>query len=113
MINNKFRTNVAAVAPPGYALSHVNDAVAAARDRTLGPRVVTAYVGAFQLGYRILAGIAVLQFVLCLGLGRVVLDGQNAKPEAEVAVEMVDVGGKSRGPEEPERVGEKGEKASV
>lgn len=41
-----------------------------------------AYVDAFRLGFRILAGIAVFQFVLCLGLARVVL--LDEKPGMQV-----------------------------
>ncbi|GJF00175.1 MFS general substrate transporter [Phanerochaete sordida] len=102
VINNRFRASVASFAS-GYALAHINDAVAAARDPAVGPRVVQAYVGAFQLGYRILTGVAVFQFVLCLALGRVVLDApktpvssppdgerQSAVTKDKIAVEEID-----------------------
>ena len=49
----------------------------AARDPVIGARIVEAYVGAFQLGYRILTGVAIFQLILCLGLGRVVLDANT------------------------------------
>lgn len=78
-------------ATSGYALSHINDAVAASKDPLIGSKVVTAYVGAFQLGYRILTGIAVLQLIICLGLGRVVLDGAAGNAEEKENVEMVSI----------------------
>ena len=96
MINNKFRTQVTATAASPYTLAHLNDAVAAARDPVLGPRVVAAYVAAFQLGFRILAGVAVLQLLLCLGLGRVVLDA----PSADEKVEMVSIVAGEKGTED-------------
>ncbi|KIP03645.1 hypothetical protein PHLGIDRAFT_110595 [Phlebiopsis gigantea 11061_1 CR5-6] len=94
VINNKFRARVSAFAPPGYPLARLNDAVAAARDPVLGPQIVAAYVAAFQLGFRILAGIAVLQLILCLGLGRVVLDAANA---GEEKVELVSIAADDKG----------------
>ena len=65
--------------------------MAASKDPIIGPKVVTAYVGAFQLGYRILTGVAVLQLLICLCLGRVVLDGAADKAEARTEVEMVSI----------------------
>ena len=52
----------------------------------VGPRVAGAYVAAFQLGYRILAGVAVLQFGLCLGLRRVTLGNSIASEETTCEV---------------------------
>ena len=52
-------------------------------DPTIGGEVVIAYVVAFRLGFRILAGIAVFQFVLCLGLARVVLLDENPSMQVE------------------------------
>lgn len=42
---------------------------------------------AFRLGFRILAGIAVFQFILCLGLARVVL--LDEKPEEDVQLKEI------------------------
>ena len=67
---------------PTHIPTNINDAVTAALDPTIGSEVVIAYVDAFRLGFRILAGIAVFQFVLCLGLARVVL--LDEKPSAQV-----------------------------
>ena len=85
---------MSAFAAGDYPLAHLNDAVAAARDPVLGPQIVAAYVAAFQLGFRILAGIAVLQLILCLGLGRVVLDAASA---GEEKVEMVSIAADEKG----------------
>ena len=49
--------------------------------------VVVAYVDAFRLGFRILAGVAVFQFVLCLGLARVVLLDNTSSPSVTQAEE--------------------------
>ena len=46
--------------------TNINDAVTAALDPTIGSEVVIAYVDAFRLGFRILAGIAVLSGYLPL-----------------------------------------------
>lgn len=62
---------------PSMVPPHINDAVLAAQDPVIGDAVVTAYIDAFRLGFRILAGIAGFQFILCLGLGKVVLDGAS------------------------------------
>ncbi len=67
--------------PSSTELPHINDAVLASRDPIIGTLVVESYVRAFQLGFRILAGIAVFKFVLCLGLKRVVLDDGKVKLE--------------------------------
>ena len=94
VINSKFRSSVAALGLPGYTLAHINDAVKASQDPVAGPRIAAAYVGAFQLGYRILTGVAVLQFVLCLGLARVVLQGKH---EAAEQTELATVDVKDKG----------------
>lgn len=86
VINNRFRATVAPFAS-GYALAHINDAVAAARDPVIGGRIVHAYVGAFQLGYRILTGVAIFQLVLCLGLGRVVFDANINVPSTPASTQ--------------------------
>lgn len=64
--------------PDGGGIPHINDAVLASQDPIIGDKVTLAYVQAFQLGFRILAGIAVFKVVLCLGLKKVVLnDGKE------------------------------------
>ncbi|PSR73531.1 hypothetical protein PHLCEN_2v10643 [Hermanssonia centrifuga] len=79
VINSEFRSSVSDLLGPEDVPQHINDAVTAAMDPITGPEVITAYIGAFRLGFRILAGIAAFQFVLCLALGKVVLSG--GKPE--------------------------------
>jgi len=91
IINNTFREHVSSVLGDTLNIP-INDAVTAARDPKIGHVIVDAYVRASSLGFKILAGIAVLQFVLCLGLREVVLDdGTNAKNEGQ-EIEMGDVG---------------------
>lgn len=68
---------------PAHIPPQINDAVAASMDPLIGEDVVKAYVGAFSLGFRILAGIAVLQFLACLGLAKVKLQADHEK-EAEL-----------------------------
>ena len=74
----------------------INSAVSAARDPVIGPEVVKAYVGASRLGFRILAGIAVLQLVLCLGLKKVVLDDGSKGTREDGAFEMEVVEGSKK-----------------
>lgn len=57
------------------SIPQINDAVAASKNPRIASFVVTAYVHAFQLGFKILAGIAVVQIILCLGLKKVTLTG--------------------------------------
>lgn len=73
VINNHFRSKLLSLVGPERIPLQVNDAVAAAIDPFVGPDVVTAYVSAFRLGFRILSGVAVFQFIVCLGLARVAL----------------------------------------
>lgn len=73
VINSAFRKHLSN-AVSGADLPHINDAVLASQDPKFGQQVIASYVAAFQLGFRILAGIAVFKFILCLGLKRVVLD---------------------------------------
>ncbi|KAI0083894.1 major facilitator superfamily domain-containing protein [Irpex rosettiformis] len=73
IINNQFRHKLTSLVGSAHVPVNINDAVSAARNPAIGSEVVLAYVDAFRLGFRILAGIAVFQFVLCLGLARVVL----------------------------------------
>lgn len=80
VINNEFRSKLLTLLGPGHIPSQINDAVTASLDPLIGGDVVTAYVGAFRLGFRILAGIAVLQFAICLGLAKVSL-GAVSDPE--------------------------------
>ncbi|KAF7795452.1 hypothetical protein EIP86_006613 [Pleurotus ostreatoroseus] len=81
IINNQFRTRLAALAGTTNVPANVNDAVAAAQNPLYGAAAVSAYVDAFQLGFRVLAGVAAFQFALCLLLGRVVLHGSSATKE--------------------------------
>ncbi|CAL1697219.1 unnamed protein product [Somion occarium] len=99
VINNTFRMRLSSLVGAN-TIPHINDAVAASKDPRLGNYVRIAYVQAFQLGFQILAGIAVLQFVLCLGLRRVVLKGGKDLKEKPVirtdveAIEMAAAGAK-------------------
>ncbi|KAI0339236.1 hypothetical protein BDW22DRAFT_1336511 [Trametopsis cervina] len=87
VINNEFRHKLSALLGSTSIPVNVNDAVTASLNPAIGGQVVTAYVGAFRLGFRILAGIAVFQFLICLGLAKVVLDNvDNTVPE-EFAME--------------------------
>ena len=71
---------------------NVNDAVSAAKNPLYGAAAVSAYIDAFQLGFRVLAGVAAFQFVLCLLLGRVVLHGSPAATEqSEDVAELQEV----------------------
>ncbi|TCD62518.1 hypothetical protein EIP91_006767, partial [Steccherinum ochraceum] len=95
IINNTFRERLAVLGPALQSIP-INDAVAAAQDPVYGPAVVEAYVHASRLGFRILAGIAALQFILCLGLRKVVFDdGTKGKEEDKginvMEMEVVDV----------------------
>ena len=83
VINNQFRHRLSSLVGPTHIPTNINDAVTAALDPTIGSEVVIAYVDAFRLGFRILAGIAVFQFVLCLGLARVVLLDENPSMQVE------------------------------
>lgn len=71
MINNTFRAKLTDLVGSARISVNVNDAVAASLYPMLGADVRTAYVGAFCVGFRILAGIAVFQLILCLCLARV------------------------------------------
>jgi hypothetical protein len=73
VINNQFRHNLSRLIGTAHLPANINDAVNIATNPAIGPQVVDAYVDAFRLGFRILAGIAAFQFVLCLGLKKVVL----------------------------------------
>ncbi|KAH8091402.1 major facilitator superfamily domain-containing protein [Cristinia sonorae] len=98
IINNAFRERLASLPSPIHI--SINEVVAAARDPVIGEQVVDSYVGASRLGFRILAGIAVLQFVLCLGLREVVLDDGKKRDRArgveDATMEMQDVVGGQR-----------------
>lgn len=73
VINNQFLHKLSALVGPANIPGNINDAVTAAMNPVIGHEVVIAYVDAFRLGFRVLAGIAVFQFILCLGLARVTL----------------------------------------
>lgn len=68
----------------------MNNVVAAARDPKIGHEVVQAYVAASRMGFRILAGIAVLQLVLCLGLKKVVLQDGSKQEREEVELRTLE-----------------------
>ncbi|KAI0791869.1 major facilitator superfamily domain-containing protein [Abortiporus biennis] len=89
VINSAFRSNLSKhISNTGITLPHINDAVLASKDPIIGHNVISAYVSAFKLGFQILAGIAALQFVLCLGLRRVELAGHIDSKEN--AIQNVD-----------------------
>jgi len=79
VVNTVFRSNLSKSLVGISTIPHINDAVVASKDPIIGQQVVDAYVSAFRVGFRILAGVAVLQFLLCLGLGRVELTGGTRK----------------------------------
>ncbi|KAI0777913.1 major facilitator superfamily domain-containing protein [Irpex lacteus] len=87
IINNQFRHKLTSLVGSANIPANINDAVSAALNPTIGHEVVVAYVDAFRLGFRILAGIAVFQFILCLGLARVVL--LDEKPEEDVQLKEI------------------------
>lgn len=104
VINNTFRMKLQTLVGAS-TIPQINDAVAASKNPRLTSYVITAYVHAFQLGFKILAGIAVLQIILCLRLKKVVLTGaanDNTKTRDDVeAIEMTSANDKK-----PEVVGE-------
>lgn len=63
--------------------ANVNDAVTASLDPAIGSEVVIAYVDAFRLGFRILAGIAVFELLICLFLAPVTLQSDTSVTSAE------------------------------
>ena len=85
VINNEFRSNLAALIGSGNVPKNINDAVTASRHPVYGQEVVRAYIAAFHLGFRILAGLAVFQLLLCLLLGPVVLHGGSKRDEMTIA----------------------------
>lgn len=88
-----------------HAVIAINDAVAAARDATIGKDVVRAYVGASRLGFRILAGIAAVQFVLCLGLREVKLDDGSKNEEVGIEMDVRAVGAVEDREDDKDKVG--------
>ena len=94
VINNTFRMKLTSLVGAS-TIPQINDAVAASKNPRLASFVVAAYVHAFQLGFKILAGIAVVQIILCLGLKRVVLTGGSTEKAAHKndleAIEMAPV----------------------
>lgn len=75
VINNVFQSHIHAL---DLTLNvNINDAVLASKDPLIGPQVIQAYAEAFRAGFRILAGVAAVQIVLCLGLREVVLRGAS------------------------------------
>ena len=83
VINNAFRTKLASAIGEANIPLNINDAVSAARSPAYGAEVVRAYVAAFRLGFQILAGIAVFQFLLCLLLGKVVVNNTSVSKEGD------------------------------
>ena len=77
--------------PDSTQVPNINNAALAAQDLKIGTIVIEGYVKAFQLGFRILAGIAVFKFVMCLGLKEVVLnDGKMKTSRTSEVVEVKD-----------------------
>ena len=72
---------------------NINDVVSASHNPVYGKDVVRAYVSAFQLGFRILAGIAIFQLLLCLLLSRVVLEDMTQQNAVELVEEVAYIGG--------------------
>lgn len=81
VINNTFRMKLRSLVGAS-TIPQINDAVAASKNPRLASFVVAAYVHAFQLGFKILAGIAVVQIILCLGLRKVVLSGGSKEKDS-------------------------------
>ncbi|KAI0074808.1 MFS general substrate transporter [Panus rudis PR-1116 ss-1] len=107
IINNTFRMRLQHLVG-SLTIPHINDAVTASKDLSIGANVVVAYVHAFQLGFKILAGIAVVQLVLCLGARRVTLQGGEKEKKQEQEQELCVVrGGEITAPIEMQVVNEK------
>ncbi|KAI0075681.1 MFS general substrate transporter [Panus rudis PR-1116 ss-1] len=73
VINNVFRARLQRQVDISQ-IPRLNDAVASSRDPQIGAYVVSAYVHASQIGFQILAGVAVVQVILFLGTRSVLLN---------------------------------------
>ncbi|KAI0691485.1 major facilitator superfamily domain-containing protein [Cytidiella melzeri] len=97
IINNQFRHKLTSLIGQAHVPANINDAVTAAMIPAIHSEVVAAYVDAFRLGFRILAGIAVFQFVLCTALAPVVLtDGTPAMQNEEYRLEEKPIRGENQ-----------------